>query len=132
MKTWQRIMIVSAALAAVPGAALAKCPTYPDVSWWGSMNHNKAIRYVDRKHGGDWGPYLAKWEYQLASLEKIQSKGGSVIFKKKGLRLKGEALDDYVLKVKERVLVNTCLAGEQLMAATEKVTQFPTAAGLKN
>ena len=132
MKTWQKIMIVSAVLASVPGAALAKCPSYPDVSWWGAMNHDKAIRYVDRKHGGDWTPYMTKWQRQLTNLEKIQAKGGTIFFKKKGLRLKGEALDDYVLKVKERVSVNACLAGEQLMAAAEEITQFPTAAGSEN
>ena len=129
MKTWQKIMIVSAALAAVPGAALAECASYPEVSWWGNMSHNKAIRYVDNKHDGNWAPYMAKWQRQLASLEKIQAKGGSILFKKKELRLTGEDLDDYVLKVKERVEINTCLAGEQLMAAAEKLAEFPTAAG---
>lgn len=132
MKTWQKIMIVSAALAAVPGTGLAECPSYPDVSWWGAMNHDKAIRYVDRKHGGDWAPYMAKWRRQLARLEKIQAKGGAVVFKKKGLRLKGEVLDDYVLKVRERVSVNTCLAEERLMANAEKLAEFPTAAGSRN
>ncbi len=132
MKTWQKIMIVSVALAAVPGTGLAECPSYPDVSWWGAMNHDKAIRYVDKKHGGDWAPYMAKWRRQLARLEKIQAKGGAVVFKKKSLRLKGEALDDYVLKVRERVSVNTCLAEEQLMANAEKLAEFPTAAGSRN
>lgn len=132
MKTWQKIMIVSAVLATVPGAALAECPSYPDVSWWGEMNHDKAIRYVDKKHDGDWTPYMAKWRRQLTRLEKIQAKGGSVVFKKKGVRLKGKALDDYVLKVKERVTVNNCLAVEQMMANAEKLAEFPTAAGSQN
>ena len=130
MKTWQKVVIVSAALAAVPGAGLAaECPSYPEVSWWGAMSHDKAIRYVNKKHSGNWAPYMSKWQRQLASLEKIQAKGGSVLFKKRGLRLKGEALEDYVIKVKERVDINTCLAGEQLMAAAEKLAEFPTAAG---
>ena len=75
MKTWLKIMIASAALAAVPGSALAECPSYPDVSWWGEMNHEKAIRYVDKKHGGDWAPYMAKWRRQLTRLEKIPGQG---------------------------------------------------------
>ena len=48
------------------------------------------------------------------------------------MRLKGKALDDYVLKVKDRVTVNTRLAVEQMMANADKLAQFPTAAESQN
>ena len=130
-----RSTVAIACLAAaflINGAARAECPTFPTSASWGNLSHDKAVRYVAKMHDGDWSPYVKKWKRQLASLEKIQANGGTVVFKKKGLRLKGEALDDYVLKVKERVSVNACLAGEQLMAAAEKFAPFPTAAGSEN
>ena len=39
-------------------AAIA-CPKFPDVSWWGNIGHQSVMRYVDRKYGGDWKPYIA-------------------------------------------------------------------------
>ena len=115
----------------INGAARAECPTFPTSASWGNLSHDKAVRYVAKMHDGDWSPYVKKWKRQLASLEKIQANGGTVVFKKKGLRLKGEALDDYVLKVKERVMVNNCLAEEDEVRTTEarELDNFPTAAG---
>ncbi len=132
MKTWQKIMIVSAALAVVPGAALAECPSYPDVSWWGAMNHEKTIRYVDKKHKGTGLHYMAKWKGQLAKVEMIRDLGGSIVYKKQGIKLEGDALGAYIGKLQQRVTVIRCLAEEQLMANTDKLAQFSTAAGSRN
>ena len=112
-------------------AAKAECPSFPTVACWGKLSHDKAIRYVAKKHDGDWSPYVEKWRRQLASLEKIQARDGTVVFKRKGLRLNGEDLDDYVLKVEERVMINACLAEEDetRTSEAEKLENFPTAAG---
>ena len=132
MKTWQKIMIVSAALAVVPGAALAECPSYPDVPWWGAMSHEKTIRYVDTKHKGYWTHYVAKWKGQLAKVEMIRGLGGSIVFEKQGITLKGDALGVYIGKLKQRVSVIRCLAEEQTMANADKLPEFSTAAGSRN
>ena len=44
-----------AAAIAVPVSAAETCEPFPDVAWWGKLTHQKVIRYVDRKHKGDWG-----------------------------------------------------------------------------
>lgn len=113
------------------GAAKAECPSFPTVAWWGNLSHDRALRYVAKKHDGDWSPYVKKWQRQLASLEKIQANGGTIVFKKKGLRLNGKALEDYVSKVRERVSVNNCLAEEDKIrtAGAEELDDFSTAAG---
>ena len=132
MKTWQKIMIASAVLAAVPGAALADCPSYPDVSWWGEMNHEKTIRYVDKKHKGNWTHYMAKWKGQLAKVEMIRSMGGSVVYKKRGITLRGDALGAYIGKLQQRVSVIRCLAEEKMVANAGKLAELSSAAGSKN
>ena len=132
MKTWQKIMIVSAILAAIPGTALAECPSYPDVSWWGEMNHEKTIRYVEKNHSGNWTHYMAKWKGQLAKVEMIRDLGGSIVYKKQGIKLEGDALGAYIGKLQQRVTVIRCLAEEQLMAAAEKLAQLSPAAGSGN
>lgn len=132
MKTWQKIIIVAAALAAVPGTALADCPPYPDVSWWGELNHEKTILYVDKKHGGYWTHYIAKWKGQLAKVEMIRDMGGSVAYKNQEITLRGKALGAYIGKLKQRVSVIRCLAEGQQTANAEKLSEFSTAAGTKN
>lgn len=113
------------------GAALAECPSFPKVAWWGTLSHDKAIRYVEKKHEGDWSNYKNKWQRQLAKVESIRDRGGSIVFKKRGIRLKGDALGDYVVKLKKRVSVIDCLAEEDEIrtAEAEKLEKFSTAAG---
>ena len=114
----------------ISGAAKAECPSFPTVSWWGDLSHDKAVSLVAKRHEGDWSPYVKKWRRHLASVEKTQAMGFALVVKK-DLRLSGAALEDYALKAKERLSVITCLAEEDKMktAEAEGLDKFPTAAG---
>lgn len=112
-------------------AAQAECPSFPTVALWGNISHGKAIRYVAKKHDGDWAPYVKKWQRQLAKVMTIRDRGGSIVFKKKGIKLKGDDLNDYAGQLGERLAVILCLAEEEEIrsAEAEKLENFPTAAG---
>ena len=114
----------------ISGAAKAECPSFPTVFWWGNLSHDEAVSLVTEKHEGDWSPYVGKWRGHLARAEKTQAMGWAFVIKR-DLRLSGVDLDDYVLKVKERVSVITCLAEEDKIrsAEAEGLDTFPTAAG---
>ena len=112
-------------------AANAECPSFPKVALWGNISHDKAARYVAKKHDGDWSPYVKKWQRQLAKVETVRDRGGSIIFKKKGVKLKGDDLSDYAGQLEERLTVIRCLAEEEEIRAAEaeKLDKFSTAAG---
>ena len=65
-------------------AAEAECPTFPKVALWGNISHDKAIRYVAKKHDGDWSPYVKKWQRQLAKVMTIRDRGGIDRLQEKG------------------------------------------------
>ena len=92
--------------------ARAECPPYPKVRWWGKLTHAKTIRLVEKKHKGDWDPYIEKWEGQLIKLEDISMRGAAIVVTKDKLRIEGEKLAKYIAQVEERIDVIQCLADE--------------------
>ena len=114
----------------ISGPAKAECPSFPTVSWWGELSHDKAISIVAERHDGNWSPYVKKLLRHLAGVEKSQAMGWAFVYKK-GKRLEAAALEDYALKLKERISVITCLAEADKIrtAEAEGLDEFPTAAG---
>ncbi len=100
-------------------AANDGCPEFPKVVWW-KTNHTKIISYVSRKHDGDWAPYLLKWNTQLHKMEDLHKRGGTAVFKSKGLRLEGEMLGQYVDAIRDRVAITRCLARREIANAGDK------------
>ena len=87
-----------AGLLATNGIAAAKdraCDSFPEVDWWKGLSHKKVVQLVDKKYGGDWNRYIAKWERQLAKLEDVRERGSAVVFRKQGVRLSGKSLANY-------------------------------------
>ncbi|MEE8393997.1 MAG: hypothetical protein V3R66_06595 [Rhodospirillales bacterium] len=92
------------------GMANAGCPDFPDVSWWGNLTHDKAARYVEDKHDGDWSSYISKWEGQYEKLSDIHRRGSSISIRSKGVRLSGVELAAYLEMIEQRISVSRCLA----------------------
>ncbi len=106
-----------------PAPAESQCASFPKVSWWGNISHERVARYVDRRHNGDWNSYVRKWEGRLSWIRDIRARNGSAVIKKSGVTLKGASLDAYIKKIEERVRVTRCLA------AANGMDNFQTAAG---
>ena len=81
------------------------------------------VKYVERKHGGDWQPYLRKWQRQKTKLKRWLDTGSSVVIRKKGISLEGKTLAEYIDQVDQRLAVSLCLA------AAAGFDDFDTAAG---
>lgn len=115
-----------------PSLAVGGCMDIPQGVWWGKTNHSKIISYVERRHDGDWVPYIGKWERQLKTMKGIAKRSGSAVFKKKGLTLKGKKLDAYVTALKVRVDAIGCLSrNNDVEQAARKLNDMNTAAGGK-
>ncbi len=114
MKNWNIIAatVIALSIGLVSFGASAKCPAFPDVSWWGELNHDGIKQYVKKNHDGKWGLYNAKWEKQLAFLKKTHNKGGG-IKTPLGTVIKGGKLSNYINEVTQRLEVNECLAKEE-------------------
>ncbi|MBT3238289.1 MAG: hypothetical protein HN360_05920 [Rhodospirillaceae bacterium] len=109
-----------------PTYAIGECDQIPEGAWWGKTSHEKISSYVERKHNGDWHPYMKKWERQLKSMRKIEARDGTAVFKKKGLVLSGAKLSEYVEALEVRVTVNACLSDSGM---TEQVAREVTDTG---
>lgn len=92
------------------GSARAECPAFPEVAWWGKLSHEKTTRLVETQHGGDWRPYIAKWERRHEEARTAMEKG-LLVFADSGVKLRGDALRFYVDNIGERIAVGRCLAG---------------------
>ena len=135
MKTFPRVLISFIAIGAFAvvvgfsGSASAenqgqsRCASFPKVAWWGKMSHQRVIRYVNRKYGGDWKRYTAKWKRQLKVMVDIYDRDGTAIIKKRDIKLNGDKLENYIISVVRRVSVTSCLA------AADSTNDFETAAG---
>lgn len=97
------------------------CPPFKKVVWW-QTSHEEVAKYVTEKHYGKWSGYVRKWDFQLRKMKDIQERGGAALFKSKGLRLEGKALDDYVQAVEDRLAVTVCLAKREIATARAKKT----------
>ena len=111
-------------------SAATRCPAVPGVSWWGDVRHEKLIAYVERKHGGDWSAYSAKWEKHLAHMIDLfdRQKGAAIpkdrVDLEKGEVLRaGAVMEDtvilsredlalYIPKLVQRTAVHRCLTNE--------------------
>ncbi|NQV47974.1 MAG: hypothetical protein HQ504_09345 [Rhodospirillaceae bacterium] len=101
-------------IAALPAAAeTGNCENFPQSAHWNKLTHESITSYVQRKHDGDWVPYIAKWEKQLQSMKDIHKRGGSAIFKSKGVSLSGEELLGYIAELEKRVAITRCLSEQQ-------------------
>ncbi|MBT3238986.1 MAG: response regulator [Rhodospirillaceae bacterium] len=89
----------------------SKCDKAPIVSWWGNTTHFSMANYVDRRHSGNWAPYIDKWTNQLNKLRDISSRGRSVT-SSDGTVMSGQLLKDHIVKLEKRVSVIQCLADE--------------------
>jgi hypothetical protein len=111
------------AIAAYSTPSWAECGAFPDVEWWGKLSHAKVVKYVERKHDGNWEPYLRKWQRQKIKLKRWLDTGSSVVIRKKGIALEGKTLAAYIDQVDQRLAVSFCLA------AAAGFDDFDTAAG---
>ena len=90
------------------------CPQVPNVDWWRFKTHAQIKRYVGRKHGGDWQPYVDGWSARLEKLRDIYARG-SAIRTGNGELLQDEELAAYINQVAKRVAVTKCLAEQAII-----------------
>ena len=105
---------VTAALFPMSGKAQGTCGPFPQVSWWGPSSHAREMRTVERRFGGNWPAYVARWEERLMRLEEIRTRKNTAIVGSRQLRLSGRALDGFIDTVRRRISVTRCLADETL------------------
>ncbi len=98
---------VASGLAGEPGA---ECPPFPDSPWWEKATHEGVIGYVDAEYGGDWTPYIDKWQRQLATMVDVFDNYSSASIMSRDITLKGEELANYIVGVVKRTAVIRCLA----------------------
>lgn len=91
----------------------ARCEAFPKVTWWGNISHDRVINYVSRRQGGDWNRYIAKWERQLAAMVDIYDRNSTAVIKKRGVRLSGDELGNYIVNIVKRISITRCLAGNK-------------------
>lgn len=110
--------------------AAETCPEVPSVSWWGDVSPEGLTAYVDRKHDGDWAPYLEKWQAYEKRMREILSNGKSAVVKSRNITLKGEGLEDHVELIARRVEATRCIAEHVIEARlSEDFNNMDTAAG---
>ncbi|NQU58476.1 MAG: c-type cytochrome [Rhodospirillales bacterium] len=115
--------------------ALAECPQFPEVNWWGELTHGNVSQYVKINHDGKWEIYNSKWEQQLSKLTNVHSRGAG-IRTPTGETVKGPRLANYINQVRQRVEVNFCLAKKKANAdqtdvriALSKLSKEPSLLG---
>ncbi|MCH7935464.1 MAG: response regulator transcription factor [Proteobacteria bacterium] len=97
-----------------------RCAAIPRVTWWKFNSHERIAGYVQRRHGGDWKPYLEKWLLRLAKLWDIHDRDSSAVTNS-GVVLRGQALADYIGQMRKRLAITRCLAGEARQARAASV-----------
>ncbi len=89
-------------------ARAANCPALPNVVWW-KTTHVKIVKYVDRKYGGNWHPYIKKWENYKSKMQDILERDGTALVKSRDIRLRGEQLAHHIVQIEQRIVVTRCL-----------------------
>ncbi len=92
--------------------AQSACPPFPDVPWRYNLNHQTASEYVSKKCGGNWAPYISRWEFQVRRIREIEARGSAALVTTDKIRLQGQALRKYGDLVDKRLAVMRCLAGQ--------------------
>lgn len=123
-----RTAVLSLGFVVAASAASADCSPFPRSNFIGSYTHDQVIQYVDRAHGGDWGPYLNALNSNLARLEQFRKRGQGAVVKVRGesMKLNAKDLSKFMFTSRQFSSVAECLAEEQEIAALE---QFETASG---
>lgn len=106
------VLFVMMAVGTAVANQVPQCAAFPESDFW-SVTHSSIASYVKRKHDGDWKPYIGKWQKQLANMRNIQKRGGSAVFKSKGITISGERLADYLKDLETRIEITKCLANWQ-------------------
>ena len=97
----------------------SKCPKLPQLDWWSFKDHTDIVRYVNRRHGGDWQPYIQSWVDRLSKLQDIYSRN-SGIKTNTGEILQGADLKEYIDQTQARLDVTICLSREAADFAHKK------------
>jgi len=97
----------------------SKCPKLPQLDWWSFKDHTDIVRYVNRRHGGDWQPYIQSWVDRLSKLQDIYSRN-SGIKTNTGKVLQGADLKEYIDQTQARLDVTICLSREAADFAHKK------------
>lgn len=91
--------------------ASAGCAKIPDNAVWGRVDNAAIKSYVRQAMKGDWDAYVDKWQTRLERARELQSRRSIMIFHSQGLRLRGDALAEYISDIEARLNVTKCLAG---------------------
>jgi hypothetical protein len=106
------------------------CQEVPSVAWWGDTSPQGLTAYVDRKHDGDWDPYLKKWQDYEENMRDILSNGKSAVVKSQGITLQGAELENHIELIARRVVATRCIASQVIEARLiESLSNMETAAG---
>jgi len=97
----------------------SKCPKLPQLEWWSFKDHTDIVRYVNRRHGGDWQPYIQSWVDRLSKLQDIYSRN-SGIKTNTGKVLQDADLKEYIDQTQARLDVTICLSREAADFAHKK------------
>ncbi len=128
IKTGFTAVVIAVVLWPLSGAFGATCPDFPVHRLWNGLSHESVEKYVAKKHDGDWTPYIEKWQRQLEKVVEIKSRQGTIVIRKRGIRIKGENLSRYVEATEQRIAVTKCLALTAELSP-ESLASFATAAG---
>ncbi|HJP22641.1 MAG TPA: response regulator transcription factor [Alphaproteobacteria bacterium] len=91
--------------------AASQCEPFPSVAWWKNKSHLAVVRYVDRRHAGNWDAYVQSWQGRLVKLQDIQDRGSTAVTASGG-RLSGTELAAYLEQMSKRIEVTRCLVAE--------------------
>ncbi len=127
MAFWRTTLAALTVFASVSGAQAA-CDLFPKSNFLGDYTHEQVKSYVNKAHGGDWSPYLAKLKGNLARLEMLQSKGDGAILNVRGKStdVSPSELTRFVYVSRQWMSIAQCLSSEQTVASLDN---FATAAG---
>ena len=100
-------------------AQAADCGAFPRVALWGKVSHESVRAYVAKYHGGDWLPYVSKWERQLNKIRDINRRTSAGLVPNDKIRLKDDAYRLYVNYVARRVEIVKCLARQAANRTTK-------------
>ncbi len=89
----------------------SRCPPFPQIAWWINKSHLAVVRYVDRRHAGNWAAYLKSWQGRLVKLQDIQDRNSTAVTSS-GEKLSGDELAAYLEQMEKRLEVTRCLGAE--------------------
>ena len=89
----------------------SKCEKVPYVSWWRAKTRADIVGYVNRRHAGNWKPYIKDWTARLIDLQDSYSRRKGVRTPE-GEALTGQSLKGHIDKTQKRLNVMLCLSRE--------------------